>query len=80
MNKNNDIVVSSYADTIKHFEEMERLYEESLEISGLSECELHNFLQSIPFSNNEFNRFLKKEFHNGRLNFMYKEYLESIGK
>lgn len=79
-NKELDKVRCGYEETIKYFENKERCFQESVKLSRLEEYELSNFLESIPFSTEQFNKFLKGEFKNGRLKFMYREYLESIGK
>ena len=67
-------------ETVIYLKKLESEFLESVKLSGLSKEEFLKFLETIPFSSHDVNRFLKKEFHNGRLNFMYKEYLESIGK
>jgi hypothetical protein len=67
-------------ETVVYLKNLEREFLESIELSGLSKEDFSKFLETVPFSSHDVNRFLKGEFHNGLLKFMYKEYLESIGK
>lgn len=67
-------------EMIKYALDVSRMMEENIKLSGLMAEELENFMSCISFSTEQFNKFLKGEFKNGRLKFMYREYLESIGK